>query len=183
MRVVNPVRAMNQETRPKPMANDPDIVITIDCEDWNDALADAEGLARAAAKAAFQTSATDPSGAEIGIMLSDDQRVRTLNHDYRGLDKPTNVLSFASDDVAAVPAIDGAPRLLGDVIVAYGVAITEAKDEDKTLADHFSHLIVHGVLHLLGYAHIDNADAKQMEALEVSILAGLGVDDPYGAHP
>jgi len=162
-----------------PTADRPDIVISIVCDDWKDGLADADALCRKAALAAFRATAEEGSGAEIGIVLTDDERMRGLNRDYRGQDKPTNVLSFAADDDSGSLDVAGAPRLLGDVVVAYGVADAEARNEGKTLADHLSHLIVHGVLHLLGHDHMDADDAKRMEELEVSVLAGLGIDDPY----
>jgi len=161
------------------MADRPDIVISIICDDWNDGPADADALCRKAALAAFRASGADASGVEIGIVLTDDERMRDLNRDYRGQDKPTNVLSFVADDGPGPAAPAGAPRLLGDVVVAYGVAAAEAAGDGKTLADHLSHLIVHGVLHLLGHDHMDAAEAERMEALEVSVLAGLGIGDPY----
>lgn len=165
------------------MADRPDIVISIICDDWKDGLADAgadvDTLCRKAALAAFRATAEEASGAEIGIVLTDDKRMRGLNRDYRGRDKPTNVLSFAADDGSGPPDVAGAPRLLGDVVVAYGVADAEARNDGKTLADHLSHLIVHGVLHLLGHDHVGDDDSRRMEALEVSVLAGLGIGDPY----
>lgn len=172
---------MNQGTTLDPMVDCPDIVISIVCDDWKDGLAaagvDAETLCRTAALAAFRLSGADVPGAEISIVLTDDDKVRDLNRDYRGRDKPTNVLSFGAD-TADAPA--GAPRLLGDVFVAHGVAAAEASGDGKTLADHLSHLVVHGVLHLLGHDHKGDEDARRMEALEVSVLAGLGIGDPYG---
>ncbi|MHA1598833.1 MAG: rRNA maturation RNase YbeY [Alphaproteobacteria bacterium] len=162
------------------MADGPDIILSIACRRWNDDLPDADAVCRKAALAAFAATAEDATGVEIGIMLSDDEQVQTLNRDYRGQDKPTNVLSFAADEEPAPP---GAPRLLGDVIIAYGVARTESENEGKTLADHLGHLVVHGVLHLVGHDHIEATDAERMEALEVSVLAGLGIDDPYGVSP
>jgi probable rRNA maturation factor len=103
------------------------------------------------------------------ILLADDKRLRALNRDFRGKDKPTNVLSFLSD---------GAHR--GDIAIAYGVTGKEAKAAGKSFADHAVHLAVHGVLHLAGYDHERPKDARVMEPLEVKILARLGVVDPYG---
>jgi probable rRNA maturation factor len=105
---------------------------------------------------------------EVTILLAGDRRLRALNHDFRGKDQPTNVLSF--------PAGGG-----GDVAIAYGVTAREAKAQGKRLADHAAHLVVHGVLHLAGYDHIRAKDAKAMEPLEVKILKRLGVADPYEA--
>jgi len=104
------------------------------------------------------------------ILLADDRKLRALNCDFRGKDKPTNVLSF--------PAGDG---YAGDVAIAYGVTRREAKDAGKNFADHASHLVVHGVLHLAGYDHERPKDAKLMEPLEVKILKRLGIADPYAS--
>ena len=103
------------------------------------------------------------------ILLADDKRLRALNRDFRGKDKPTNVLSFPSS---------GDYR--GDIAMAYGVTSKEAKAAGKSFADHAAHLAVHGVLHLAGYDHERPKDAQVMEPLEVKILARLGVADPYG---
>jgi probable rRNA maturation factor len=103
------------------------------------------------------------------ILLADDKQLRALNRDFRGKDKPTNVLSFPAD---------GAYR--GDIAIAYGVTSKEAKAAGKSFADHAAHLAVHGVLHLAGYDHERPKDAKVMEPLEVKILARLGIADPYG---
>jgi probable rRNA maturation factor len=102
------------------------------------------------------------------ILLAGDKRLRALNRDFRGKDKPTNVLSFPSQ---------GAYR--GDIAIAHGVTAAEAKAAGKSFADHAVHLAVHGVLHLAGYDHEDHADARVMEPLEVKILARLGIADPY----
>jgi probable rRNA maturation factor len=105
---------------------------------------------------------------EITILLAGDRRLRALNHDFRGKDKPTNVLSF--------PQGGG-----GDIAIAYGVTACEAKEQGKALADHAVHLAVHGVLHLAGYDHVKPKDAKVMEPLEAKILKRLGVANPYEA--
>lgn len=102
------------------------------------------------------------------ILLAGDEKLRALNHDFRGKDKPTNVLSF--------PAQDG---YAGDIAIAYGVTRKEAEEAGKSFADHAVHLVVHGVLHLAGYDHERPRDAKVMEPLEVNILKRLGVADPY----
>jgi probable rRNA maturation factor len=104
------------------------------------------------------------------ILLAGDRKLRALNGDFRGKDKPTNVLSFpAAGDYA------------GDIAIAYGVTRREAKDAGKDFADHASHLVVHGVLHLAGYDHERPKDAKLMEPLEVKILKRLGIADPYAS--
>lgn len=112
----------------------------------------------------------------VTVVLSDDEEVRALNRQFRGADKPTNVLSFPGADMLAGSA---PPRFLGDVILARETVRREAREQDKTFEDHATHLVVHGVLHLLGYTHDSDQDADRMEALEVAILAELGVADPY----
>jgi probable rRNA maturation factor len=139
-----------------------------------DAETGVDALLRQALDAAAQTLST--SAAELAIVLSDDSAVRRLNSEWRGIDKPTNVLSFPSP--GAHP--DG-PRLLGDIVIAYETTAREARDEHKPFAHHLSHLAVHGFLHLLGYDHENDADAEAMEACERTILARLDVPDPYRA--
>lgn len=109
----------------------------------------------------------------VTILLSDNKKLRALNRDFRGKDKPTNVLSFAS----------GEKDHAGDIALAFGVMRDEAKAAGKSLADHAVHLAVHGVLHLAGHDHERAADAKRMEALEVKILTRLGIADPYEVLP
>ena len=115
--------------------------------------------------------------AEVCVHLADDAQVRALNARWRGLDKPTNVLSFP----AASPSGLAKAQLLGDVVLAFETVAREAADDGKPLADHYRHLVVHGFLHLLGYDHEREADAERMEAMETRILARLGVADPYRA--
>lgn len=110
------------------------------------------------------------------MVLADDRLVRSLNREYRGRDTATNVLSFAGLDGPAEP---GTPRLLGDVVLARETVVREACEQGKTPADHLAHLVVHGVLHLLGYDHQTTTQAETMEDLERAVLAGLGVADPY----
>jgi probable rRNA maturation factor len=118
-----------------------------------------------------------PPAVEVSVVLSDDGRVRTLNRDYRGEDKPTNVLSFPGSDDLDSP-------MLGDVVLAYETCRREAEGDDKPFQHHIHHLVVHGVLHLIGYDHMTTDEAVEMEALETRILAALGVPDPYaGSEP
>lgn len=113
---------------------------------------------------------------EIGVRLTDDAEIQTLNRDWRGQDRPTNVLSFALDEDAP----SGAPVTpLGDVVVAFETCLREAEAEAKPLANHLCHLVVHGTLHLLSYDHDVAEDAELMESLERRVLAGLGIPDPY----
>ncbi len=156
--------------------------VVIQAAAWRRAL---PGVARLAAKAAQAAFAAQPfarvpaAGAEAAVVLADDKAVRELNRDWRRKDKPTNVLAFAAAEGPQVASAPGMPLALGDVVVALETARTEAKSEGKTLADHVSHLVVHGMLHLLGRDHRTAAQAGRMEKLETKILAGLGVADPY----
>jgi probable rRNA maturation factor len=152
---------------------------------WRGRLPGAAALVRRAARAAFAGAAPAALAGrdvELCVALADDAQVRLLNRDYRGIDKPTNVLSFGGSwDPAAGAA---APMvLLGDVVLACETVAAEAAVQGKTLADHVAHLTVHGVLHLLGFDHEEAAEAEMMEALEASLLAGLGVADPYRGEP
>ena len=140
------------------------IGVEIEDEAWA-ALPDVEALTQAAAAAAL----TRPG--EVTILLADDAAVQDLNARFRGRDAPTNVLSF--------PAAPSAAPHLGDIALAYGVCAGEAAAQGKPLAHHLQHLVVHGVLHLLGSDHQDDAEAEEMEARERDILARLGVPDPY----
>ncbi len=144
---------------------------------WRAALP-ARSLARETiAVAAAESGVALTPGAELCIHLADDAHVRALNARWRGLDKPTNVLSFPAAALAEV----GKARLLGDVVLAFETLAREATDEGKPLADHYRHLVAHGFLHLIGLDHDNEADAERMEAIETRILARLGVADPYRA--
>lgn len=151
-----------------------DIGVSISEPKWTQALDDAQGLCRAAIKACPLSSLAE---SEVSILLSDDVQVQELNRDYRYQDKPTNVLSFANLD--DTESLDLGPRVLGDIVIAFGVTSVEAENEGKSLADHLTHLVIHGMLHLLGYDHENDEEAEQMEALEISTLARLGIANPY----
>ncbi|WP_018983925.1 rRNA maturation RNase YbeY [Salinimonas chungwhensis] len=103
-----------------------------------------------------------------------EKESRTLNYQYRGIDKSTNVLSFPFESPPGIEL-----PLLGDLVICAPVIGAEAKAQNKQVTNHYAHMIVHGILHLLGYDHINDADAQEMEALEIRILAELGIDDPY----
>ena len=121
---------------------------------------------------------------EISLRFTDDAEVQALNRDYRGKDKPTNVLSFpmvAPDMLEGLANSDDGEILLGDIVIAYGVTSQEAKARGLDLAAHVAHLIVHATLHLLGYDHIVDDEADVMEALETQVLASMGLADPYGS--
>ncbi|MFO0994352.1 MAG: rRNA maturation RNase YbeY [Hyphomicrobiales bacterium] len=113
---------------------------------------------------------------EATILFSDDETVAELNHTWRGKQGPTNVLSFPGPADFVAP---DEPRHLGDIALAYGVVSREARDQNKALAAHTSHLLVHGLLHLAGFDHMNDAEAEIMEAREIEILQGLGIADPY----
>lgn len=112
--------------------------------------------------------------AEITVRLVDEPESTELNHRYRGKNRPTNVLSFPAD----VPEHIDLP-LLGDLIICRQVVCREAQEQQKAELDHWAHLVIHGTLHLLGYDHIDDRDAQQMETLEIALLAELNIDNPY----
>ena len=130
---------------------------------------------------AWDTLPKRPKGliATLTVTLTDDAAIQILNRDYRHKDKATNVLSFPMwNSLNEIPSdIDETP--LGDIIIAFETISREAKDQNKTLADHFSHMLVHGFLHLLGYDHIDDSDATIMESLEIKILKKLAIANPY----
>jgi len=127
------------------------------------------------AAAAAESGAVLRDGVEASLCLADDDALRTLNSRWRGLDKPTNVLSFPS----APPGDLKDAMTLGDIALAYETLEREADDLGVPLADHYRHLLTHGFLHLVGYDHETDSDAERMEALETRILAALGVSDPY----
>jgi probable rRNA maturation factor len=153
------------------------VEVTMPCPGWRRACADAAMLAEAAARLTLESCAA-PHDSIVDVTLTDDSAQQALNRIWRATDTPTNVLAFpAADPSAARP--DGAPLLLGDVVLAYETVRREAVEQHKPLADHLRHLVVHGVLHLLGFDHIEAADATAMEAREIAILAELGVPNPY----
>lgn len=162
----------------------PEFAVTVTCDTWHAAVADVEETCRRVAAAALGAGAADwpaedLARCEISLVLSDDAEVQRLNRDYRDQDKPTNVLTFAALDDEDAPQPDDGPLMLGDVILAYQTTASEAAHENKTLVQHLSHLVVHGVLHLLGYDHQDDAEAEEMERLEAAVLGALGIPDPY----
>jgi probable rRNA maturation factor len=150
--------------------------------------ADWEALATRAVTAAVErTPQIDwlalPVAIEIAVRLTSDDEVHTLNRQYRGKDKPTNVLSFPMVQPDLLDTVtqgsDDGEVLLGDIVLAHGVCAAEAADKGVSVTDHATHLIVHGTLHLLGHDHGTDAEAEAMEGLERDALAGLGIADPY----
>jgi len=147
------------------------IDIEIEAQAWTDALPEAEALVRRVGEAVLASERL--SERSLVVLLTDDVAVQALNARFRDQDKPTNVLSF--------PAPPNPEQHLGDVALAYQTCAREAAEQGKSLGAHLQHLVAHGVLHLLGYDHMSDAEAAEMEDLERVILAGLGVSDPYAA--
>lgn len=145
------------------------IEVEIEDEAWTAALPDAVAVVERAATLALGTVTGD-----VVVLLTDDAAMHDLNLRFRDRDRPTNVLSF--------PAAESAAPHLGDLVLAHGVCAAEAAAQGKSLADHVTHLTVHGVLHLLGRDHVDAVEAEAMEAEERTLLASLGVADPYRPH-
>src|SRR5579859_700903 len=163
-----------------------EIIVEIADEAWLAKVPDAEALCSRVAAVALGAAASlvdlPAERLEVSLLLTDDAQVQALNRDYRQQDKPTNVLSFAALDEDSPLPPDG-PILLGDVVIAYRTSEREADEGGKRFDHHLSHLVVHGVLHLLGYDHIEDDEAERMESLERSILGALGVSDPYKDAP
>jgi probable rRNA maturation factor len=153
-----------------------EVLVVADC--WQ-AEPDAETVIQRAIATAAEIADADIGEAELAVMLTDDAGIRTLNSNWRGIDKPTNVLSFPALPPTGAGGPDDAPRMLGDIAIAYETTRKEADDEQKPFDHHLSHLAVHGFLHLIGYDHENDADADAMEALEQEILAQLDIPDPY----
>ena len=154
------------------------MTVSIEVEDsaWA-SLPGLEELTRGAVAAALAGADADARNGETTILFTDDTAMAGLNAEWRGINSPTNVLSFPAPSDIGLP--EGEPRPLGDIVLASGVVAREALEQGKTLRDHTLHLIVHGVLHLLGHDHMDDVEANAMERLETDILKGLGVPDPY----
>ena len=146
------------------MPPDPEIDISVQSDAWPDMRGTIERIARTTLS---QAGYEGP--AEISIVLADNERIQALNGAYRGKDKPTNVLSFPQDG----------PGMLGDVILAYETIEREAAEQDKSFEDHTAHMLVHGILHLLGHDHEQDDEAEKMEKIEIKILDTLGIKNPY----
>jgi probable rRNA maturation factor len=165
---------------------EPLVDIIIEDERWQDLL---PALAETAAQAVLTDQGLDPAAFEVSLLGCDDARIAVLNAEFRGKPAPTNVLSWPAQDLA--PEAEGArPDLpepflpderesLGDIAIAWETCAREAEEQGKSLHDHVLHLIVHGILHLLGYDHIREGDAALMEGTEVRVLDRMGISDPY----
>ncbi|MBI6630055.1 rRNA maturation RNase YbeY [Pontibaca salina] len=161
------------------------MTVEIVIEDTRWQALDLPRLAETAADATLMHLGMDPEAWEIALLGCNDARIAALNGDFRGKPEPTNVLSWPSQNFAAAPdgAMPVAPRgpdpELGDIAIAYETCRSEARELGKPLKAHVTHLVVHGVLHLLGFDHERDADAVLMERIETEILGKLGLDDPY----
>jgi len=152
------------------------IEMSVEYAGWS-TLDDLDGLVAETLESVLEDSGDQlVEGVEISLLFCNDARIQELNRDFRGQDKPTNVLSFPSPDPLETA------RFVGDIAVAYETVAREAKEQGKTLKQHCRHMIVHGFLHLLGYDHEEEAEAEAMEAMEIRILHRLGVDNPYRDH-
>jgi len=165
---------------PEPEPSGPSLDIRIQSRKWRE-IGDLRPRILAAIEAALVLVPVKPMpGAELSLLLTDDKRIRIVNRDWRGFDKATNVLSFP----AAPPERIGSSPVVGDIVIAFETVGREAEGEEKSFGDHLSHLVIHGLLHLLGEDHGTEAEAQRMEALETAALARLGIADPYaGSEP
>lgn len=154
--------------------------LALEIEDirWTQALPHIESMLKVALSAALADIESDGRPLEVGVRLVDDGTIQALNRDWRGRDKPTNVLSFPIGDPVPVADADF-PWLLGDIVFAFDTVQTEAVRDRKSLAHHVTHLAVHAALHLIGHDHETDAEAEQMEATEIAILAAMNIPNPY----
>jgi probable rRNA maturation factor len=172
---------------------DIELAIAVEDNSWRDFLPNLEACTKEVIEATLSAlqeefGASPIAGetqpvVEISLVLTGDKEIRELNRDYREKDRPTNVLSFPDtliDEEALEEAVlTKEPLMLGDIIMASDTIREEADVQHKSIADHFRHLLVHGVLHLAGHDHIDENEAQIMEQLEIDILRGLGIPNPY----
>ncbi len=160
----------------------PEADILIEAACWQDEK-DVEAIIQRAIAAAAAMVDLPEGTTELAVLLTDDAGVQALNKTWRGIDAPTNVLSFpAVWRNEGTPETDGVPLMLGDIAIAYQTTRKEAESESKPFQNHLTHLTVHGFLHLLGYDHTTDDEAEIMEGLESKILAQLGIPDPYAHH-
>lgn len=154
----------------------PDIEVQVTESAWQDDSEDPQSMTRRVAGALDEHLGHPLKDKELTVRFSSDEEVRALNAAYRGKDAATNVLSFPAGDM---PGDDAA---LGDIILARETVVREAREQGKPIADHTAHLILHGMLHLLGYDHGAEDEAEEMEAIERDVLAAIGIADPYAEH-
>ena len=154
-----------------------DIIVSTPCRAWLTDLPDAVATGKRVVRLTLAQANLECNLVAVGVTLTDNVEMRTLNRYHPRQDKPTNVLSFAVQNSDA-PNHAG-PLLLGDIVLAHGLVLEEAQQQGKCLHDHYCHLLVHGTLHLLGHDHVKKEEAAEMEAKEVSILDGIGIANPY----
>ncbi|MBD0414916.1 rRNA maturation RNase YbeY [Oryzicola mucosus] len=152
-----------------------EVDLMVEAGNWPDEV-ELRGLVAAALGAGLAEAEAEGEGSELSLVFTDDASIRDLNAQWREKDKPTNVLSFPAFPVA--PG-DKLPPMLGDIVLACETVFREAELEDKPLGNHITHLVVHGLLHLLGYDHETDEEAEEMEELERRALARLAIPDPY----
>lgn len=173
---------------PKPIKREHDIdkdylvEIRLQSQVWAHNLSDYESLVPQVINAGLNSVRLEAPLVEVSVVLADNDFVRQLNRGYRGRDKPTNVLSFPASAPQYLIQNTGQPFLLGDIVLAFETVLEEAAAQHKTLWEHTAHLIVHGTLHLLGYDHEDDEGAREMEGLEIEILAKIDITNPYNCR-
>jgi len=155
-----------------------EVDMTIDDAAWRDAFPSLQSLVDRTAPAVWRRSGLD-GAAEVSVVLSSDAKMQALNFQHRAVDRPTNVLAFPLGE----PMQPGGPTHLGDIILAYETVAREAARDAKPLDAHVTHLLVHGLLHLLGHDHETESDAETMEQIEVEIMSALGYPNPYTELP
>lgn len=160
----------------------PIIDVSVSEPEWNASFLDVESISNVAVDHTLRLAVLPEEVAgrqiEMSVVLANDDLIQILNREYRNMDKPTNVLSFANLD-ADDPIPEYGPVHVGDIILSYQTIDREAKEQGKFFKDHFTHMLVHGTLHLLGYDHIDEHDATIMETLEIRILEKMNIQNPY----
>ena len=147
--------------------------ISIECDSWNEE--EMKLITTECAEAVFSELGLDKNNLEICFLFTNNEEMCVLNKTYRGMDKPTNVLSFPM----GTPSGNGNYCILGSIALAFGIIVREALDQKKSIQNHLKHLIIHGLLHLMGYNHTSESDAERMETLEITILKKLAVKNPY----
>lgn len=158
------------------------IDVTVESDGWRDLLSDLAALAARALEAAATVLGPElPGPVEVSLVFTDDDGIAALNRDHRGKDGPTNVLSFPLE--AADAGDNMTPAMIGDIVLAAGTIVREATMQQKTVEAHVCHLLIHGMLHLVGYDHEQDDDADEMERREVAALGQLGFADPYRDPP
>ncbi len=162
-----------------PPADPLSVVVDPRCSAWMRLVPDAAERCRSAAMAAFGAAGVMSAHTEVSVVLADDIFIQSLNKDWRHQDRPTNVLAFPGD---APDSLGDGVKLLGDIVIASGVVQREAVDEGRPVGDLLAHMVVHGTLHLLGYDHLAEDEAVEMEELETKALAVLGISDPYSTE-